>query len=241
MSPDTHTVELQSSPTLARMCKALQGRAQLPVASAGRILRYMYRSALLIRKPIFLGPYSMALWQSRGATGGSYERGIPVQVYLGYDKNTPARVSAGRCCVNLRKVRAKLVGLCFLTSGTPRKAETPRTRSVFVFLERTKVVGRSPLNNQASTSKRPLLSQHPGSCASLSMCRTCTGGALLIRTGSHENEEFLGRFSHLFLGTCYRPFLENVLISKDVPPTVFPAFLKSKSNGPRSLTGVPRS
>ena len=58
-------------------------------------------------------------------------------------------------------------------------------------------------------------------------------GTSLIRTGSHKNEAFFERFSFLFLRTCHRPFLVNVPNFKNVPPTIFPAFLKSKKIGPR--------
>jgi len=52
-------------------------------------------------------------------------------------------------------------------------------------------------------------------------------------TGSHKNEAFLELFFFLFSRMYHRPFFENVLRNKNVPPTVFPAFLKSKKNRPQ--------
>ena len=58
-------------------------------------------------------------------------------------------------------------------------------------------------------------------------------GTSPTRTGSHKNEAFLELFLFLFSMTYHRSFFENVLRNKNVPPTVFPAFLKSRKNRPQ--------
>ena len=58
-------------------------------------------------------------------------------------------------------------------------------------------------------------------------------GVPRLRTGSHKNEAFLELLLFLFLRTCHRSFFENVFRNKNVPPTVFPAFFRSKKNRPQ--------
>ena len=65
-------------------------------------------------------------------------------------------------------------------------------------------------------------------------------GASPIRTGSDENESFFEGFFSSKLRTCNLPFLANVLNFKNVPPTVFPAFLKSKTIRPQIAYPSPK-
>ena len=50
-----------------------------------------------------------------------------------------------------------------------------------------------------------------------------------VPRGFSQERSILELFLFLSLRTCHRPFFENVLRNKNVPPSVFPAFLKSKT------------